>query len=190
MPAVNLPANEYMYRFWTQLDRRISALETQQNWAVRDSSMTIRVQGGLLPDGDFGVQITDVLGNVETLLTSVDEYVDVAATITSTTYVAHTGPTVTVPVGPSGKVFLEAAAYINTVAAGNTGGYVGLFIDGVLTRDVLAAESSASVAVASNVATKRSITGLSQGTHKFELRYKTTSGTSQFGARSLIVTPV
>jgi len=157
--------------------------------AAYDASGNLRVMLGQLASGDYGLLVEDIDGNTQEILPAVDEYVDAAITVTSTSDVADGGPSVSAVVASSGKVFLEASAYIDTVSSNMTGS-VSLWIDGSKIKEILTLSDTAGIAVA-NVATKRSITGLSAGSHTFELRYKASASSGvQFAARSLVVTPV
>ena len=171
-----------------------------------DGSGNERVRLGLLANGDYGLQVIDVAGNSEEILPAVAQNVDTSINITSTTYVASSGPSVTATVGASGKVRLDASAYINPatgpVGSSNqeTGGVVGLYIDGAFLKDVLSFDTfvndpgATSILINgySNSSTIRILTALSAGSHTFELRYKTINATNgcNFAARSLIVTPI
>lgn len=159
---------------------------------VYDTSGNVRADLGALSGtytGEYGLLVRDSLGNEQALLPTVDDYVDSKITVTSTSYVTDGGPSVTVPVGPSGKVLLEAACYVDTLGTDMTA-WGGLYVDTSF-RNTILTLSSTTGRVSGNVSTKRSITTLSQATHKFELRYKVSnSAGATFGARSLIVTPV
>lgn len=118
-------------------------------------------------------------------------------TTTSTSYtdLATVGPTVTVVVPASGKVFVSYSAFIamsvaairgnmalalsgaNTVAAGSATGDNKIEIRPVGTN----AESQVSVGI---------LTGLTPGSTTFTLKYQVQSGTGTFSLRSLTVIPV
>lgn len=95
------------------------------------------------------------------------------------------GPTVTINVGQTGNVLVTATTYIGLNSVSQTG-FVYLYIDGTNYVNILALSNAAS-GIASNVSSSRVITGLSQGTHTFVLKYSASTGNVNFSGRSLIV---
>jgi hypothetical protein len=115
-------------------------------------------------------------------------FVDLAETTSSTTYVdlATAGPTVTVTVGRTGRVFVNVGSYVDVPAGAQ--GTVGLFVDGFFVRDVVTLRGASNTI--SNPATTRVITNLSAGLHTFTLKYRSVTGALLgFGARFLTVQP-
>jgi hypothetical protein len=64
MPAVNGTANNYFLDYLWGLQRRIQALETQQNWGVTDDNGVMRVRGGVQSDKTYGIWIFGPTGAV------------------------------------------------------------------------------------------------------------------------------
>lgn len=165
---------------------------------VYDASSNNRVNAGELSNGDYGLQVIDVAGNSEEILPAVEEYVDGQINVTSTSYVSDGGPSVTATVGASGKVLVSASSWIsvNPTANNDNGGLLGLYQDGTFVRDLLELDAGVSGVEyqgfgTANTATIRVLSGLSAGSHTWELRYrvKDTVGCT-FAARSLVITPI
>lgn len=97
------------------------------------------------------------------------------------------GPSITIRVGQSGRALVSASAYIGLNTT-NQSGFVALYIDGVPEVDIVGLSNNNS-AMAANVASSRVVTGLSEGSHTFLLKYRVTTGTGNFSSRSLIVQP-
>jgi hypothetical protein len=148
----------------------------------------IRAALGHLPDGDYGLSVTDTVGNTQEVLPTVIDEIDTQITVTSTTDVSSGGPSQAAVIGASGAVELTISAYI-ALGQSNTTGGVSLYIDGGFALAPLAL-SSQGVPIAANCSTTRLITGLSPGNHTFELRYKTSTGSTSFAGRTLSVTPL
>ena len=149
-----------------------------------------RVRAGQLVSGDYGLQVIDTTGASQEILPAVEQYVATLINVSSTTYVSDGGPSVSAVVGASGKVKLDATAQIISNTASD-GAYVGLAIDGTINRDLLWCYSAGGQTVATCAATVI-ITGLSAGSHTFEMQYRHSSGTNpaDFQQRSLVVTPI
>ena len=157
---------------------------------VYDGSGTERVRLGLLANGDYGLQVIDTLGNSEEILPAVQQFVSTQITVTSQTYVSQGGPSVTAVVGASGKVKVEASAFVAANAA-SVGAWVALAIDGTPVLDLTEVDSAGGQ-ITTSFAFNGIRTGLSAGSHTFELYYKWTSasGNANFSNRSLLVTPI
>lgn len=156
--------------------------------SVFDASGNLRAQLGELPSGDYGLLVENSDGSNMEVLPVVGNETDTAITVTSSSY-GQTGPSVTVTIGKSGKAKVEASAYIATQAA-NVTGTGGLFLDGSLYLDVINAGDTAGI-ITTNSSSTRIISGLSAGSHTFDLRYKSSASAGvQFAARSLVVTPL
>ena len=115
-------------------------------------------------------------------------FIDVLEITSSTTYtdLGTLGPTITLTVGQSGRVFLTVGAYIDVPAGAQ--GTVGLFIDASYVRDVVTLGGVSNTIT--NPSTTRIITGLSEGSHTFALKYRSATGVAlTFGARFLTIQP-
>ena len=143
----------------------------------------------MLADYDRRIRVLETAPRLEnSSLPWAYSFVDVLQTTSSTTYVdlATAGPTVTVTVGQTGRVFVNVGAYVDVPAGAQ--GTVGLFIDGFLVRDVVTLSGASNTI--SNPATTRIVTNLSAGSHTFTLKYRSATGaTLAFGARFLTVQP-
>jgi hypothetical protein len=188
------------------VSRRIHALETTNQLgssSIQDGALIVldndgvtRVMVGELPDGTWGVGVLDPSGsgditNIEAMSWGVQATeIDLSEGTSSTGYtdLATPGPTVTATVGESGRVKLTASAFLSAPA--NTSASVGLYQDGSLVLDVLALGNSTPATIAVNASSVRVVDGLSPGAHVWELKYRTSSGTSTFAARTLIVEPL
>jgi hypothetical protein len=106
---------------------------------------------------------------------------------TSTSYgdLATPGPSVNVTLGDPGRVIVTVSAFCETTATYQAD--IGLYVDGSFYSQVLLVGSSRDLAA--NFSSSRIHFPFSAGTHTFELKYRTSGGTSSFAARSLIVQP-
>lgn len=149
-----------------------------------------RVQIGVLPNGDYGMAIYNPAndGTYQEVRPVAPGEVDATVAITSTSAVSAGGPSVTTTVGASGVVAVTAAAFIGTTAAGLTGDAI-VFVDGVASTASIGV-SAAAGATAVSASNTRQISGLTPGSHTFELRYQTSAGTTNFSARTLTVQPI
>jgi hypothetical protein len=201
MPAVNPNPNDYLRTLLKGFDVRLKALETQQNGGVLDNKGVQRVQYGLLKSGDYGFSVTDSLGTTTTeILPIYEANVLTGQSTTSTTYtdLATAGPLVSAIIGTSGQALLTVNSYvgISGVAGAQSAGFVGIYIDGVLWYDELLYFSvsnpgTTTVGMAANQSAQVVVTGLTPGSHTFEMKYKTVGGsTVTFGSRFLQVRPI
>ena len=116
--------------------------------------------------------------------------IDATFNTTSTTAVDSTpvaGPTVIATVTKTGRVLVTASVFIGLNTTAQTGS-VDLFIDGNFHIQIVALSNAAS-AFAANVSSYRSIDGLSEGPHTFTLKYRTSTGNTNFSGRTLVVQP-
>ena len=186
----------------TGLARRVAALE-QQFRGIKDEDGNTRVKWGQLPLGDYGISLSDpATGNVTTLLPVYKEGITTAESTMSTTYtdLATPGPEVTATIGMSGEALVIINSYIGVigVASAQSGGFVGVSIDGnapvsPLDEILYFAVSSGSeaIGIAGNQSAMVILTGLSVGQHTFEFKYKALGGNNvTFFNRFLQVAPI
>lgn len=162
---------------------------------VYNSSGTEEVAAGLLNSSpvQYGLAVLPYGGS---LLQAVVGFLTVQPpeldNVTSTPWTAFGSPnTVTAEIGPSGQASVTVNVGIATNTA-NEQGLVGVSTDGG-TAVTYASLSSAAGAVSSVVAGQIVVTGLSPGTHTFQLQYQTANdGTSKcsFYGPALIVQPL
>ena len=204
MPALNLPADEYFMRWLTQTERRLSALETQQNWAIRDTANNVRVQGGLLPHGEYGLQVLGPDGALQRVGGWAHGYVQTSGagqttTSTSWTNLTTPGPQVTCTIGTSGLALITMSAYMQVKAGTFTnvlnGVYAGVRVDsttpGTVGTPRLTLNSVSHATQGCTVSLSYMQTGLSPGSHTFGMRYKVYSGTTGlYQTRTLVVQPL
>ena len=136
---------------------------------VKDSGGNTRVQVGELPNGDYGLQVTDTAGTTRAVnpLYSVDG--PTSTTVApSTSYATFGFPTLTVPIGASGTALVMAGALL-----GPDGGTleIGISINGAApTYPFAGMQTNQGSAMAQAV-----FTGLPTGNVDFSLRYVTIS---------------
>lgn len=99
-----------------------------------DSTGHTRVQMGELPDGDYGLQVTDPTTGVKTEFLPVYEtQIETTLTVTSplTAWSTHGGPSVKATVGASGKSLITLGGWCST-GGGVTGrgAFIGCGVDG------------------------------------------------------------
>jgi hypothetical protein len=199
--GVNLPPQDGLYAALKSLDRRLTALENQQNWGITDGAGVQRIKAGLQDDGTFGIWIYDGAGNLEVKLGDltggafglgvtnqagvlqrvsgvVMVEVATAENYSSTSWgdLATPGPLVTATIGPSGQALLTLCANMNTGTppGGGETALAGLSVDGaaVLADPVLKVSAGGgSGGVGTSVSLTYLLGGLSQGSHTFEMKY-------------------
>jgi len=208
MPPVPGKANDYFVNLIKTMQKRITALETKQNFGIRDAKNILRLQAGLLPDGTFGMRVFDTAGNPRIGFGQLPDgdsgmavysqsndgtYVEVnppvatpasgALATASTSFTTLTGsPTISVNVGISGKVLGILSGIVGLSVSSNTQqGIAQLYVDGVANGPTIAA----SLTMASGVAGVQStggdialISGLAQGAHTLSIEYKSVFGAS------------
>jgi hypothetical protein len=159
-----------------------------------DDAGNPRCRLGLLPNGDYGL-ITYSRANDGTYNEINPIQVDVVQSTlstSSTTYVNLSGPSVTATIGATGNALVRCSCFIVPQVA-NLTGYVGVSIDGgTPSFDWLGVGvTGTSVFIADNACTERLATGLSAGSHTFELYYRTSAAsTCDFSGSSLTVQPI
>lgn len=116
---------------------------------------------------------------------------------TSTSYVdlATAGPSVTATIGSSGKaiVFIGANAW-NSAGSGNSG-YISFSVTGSTT--LAASDTRGAMSVSEfitngtiNMKSQMYLTGLTQGSNTFTMKYRCDGGTWVFTQRSIVIIPV
>ena len=114
-------------------------------------------------------------------------FVSAQENTTSSTYVdlATPGPTVNVVFDSTARIIVTVSAYCDTPAGFQ--GDIGLFVDGSYYSQVLLVGSPEQLSA--NFSSSRIHFPFSAGPHTFQLKYRTTGGTSSFAARQLIIQP-
>lgn len=162
-----------------------------QGFSVRDTQGRQRVRVGGLPNGDYGILLTDVNGNSEELLPVLSNYYDGfispgTAGVTTTAYTLFANaPTVTAVIGASGDAIITASSFVTNPNGGT--GDAALVVDGG-TPAVMIASGSASAAIACATTSVRRLLGwntgpglLAPGPHTFTLWYKTDNASHNIG---------
>lgn len=199
MPTPNF--SEPAFIQWAlDVNRRLAGLE-QAFQGVKDAHGITRVKTGLLPGGDYGVAVSDVNGVTTEILPIYELNVGAPESTNSTAYtdLATPGPLVTAIVGAGGQVLLTVNSYIGVpgVASAQSGGFVGLSIDGAAPSGSLdellyfsVSSGTQAVGVAANQSSQIIVT-TGPGSHTFEMKYKTVGGaTVTFAERFLQVRPI
>lgn len=166
-------------------------------FSVADANGIRRVQVGALANGDYGILLRDLLGNVQELLPLKSSFYNSQLSVSSTspTTVANS-PSVTVDIGASGDAILSLGANISSNSAG-VGGLVYPLIDGALTPVagntwLLYNNYTGNVSCFVEVQVSQFFGHtLTPGSHTFTLKYSTAlSGTAIFTANVLKVQPI
>lgn len=182
------------------LEQRVTNLERSNQLqsggnAVVDSSGTVRMRIGPLPDGTFGTVVyaadgtteearfgqlnagPDIYGlgvrpygadGLQQVAGVLSDFQSATFLTTSTTWVAPTGvPTVTAEIGPSGKADCTIGAHIATGDVSQEG-YVGLMVDGDGPYfTVGTSESVGAGGISSDVYGRFTMDGMTVGVHTF-----------------------
>jgi hypothetical protein len=194
MPANNgVPADWFLGEF-NKMRHQIAQVATQSQYFFSDPQGNLRVKLGLLSNGDYGIQLTDVDGHSVELLPGVDNYHNGTLSTTSTTPVALTGsPTVTCDIAASGNCEVTAGAFVGVDATAE--GLMWLTVDGTSVGQIAGVSNGNSAGIGGNVQSTRNLalwqgSGLTPGQHAFGLLFSATSGTANFSAIYLKVQPV
>lgn len=161
---------------------------------VRDDSLLERVILGKLADGSFGLSILDASGDsvlAETLgFGPRGDFTSTSQSRSSTSYgnLGTAGPDVSVDIGPTGRMIVVVGA---RVVPGETGeGLMSYAVSGATT---VAASDDNAIAVEFNpgqMSFASVQTGLNEGSHTVQAKYRSEDGTSKsFSNRSLVVWP-
>ena len=156
----NLPPGDGLFALLAQINRRLQALETQQNWGITDGNGVQRIRAGLQPDGTYGIWVFDTTGDVAVRLGDLTggqyglavlpagaapgtplQRVGGALEAQQTTGVSYSsttwgdtspaGPSLTVPIGVSGQALVTMDCQISSGAnAAGETALAGLSIDG------------------------------------------------------------
>lgn len=155
---------------------------------VNDSSGNTRVQLGALPNGDYGLEITDAAGLAQVVNPL---YAQTGASSTTlaeaTSWSSFSFPTLTAPIGPSGKALIMVGAWLQSPSGGSIA--LGLEVNGVaptygsIYSDISGKGSFGYMYVAA---------GLPQGSITFTLVYQTgsVSGNYTIESPSLVIWPL
>ena len=190
MPLASSPSQDDFAHRLKMMESRLTALETQQNFGVRDGSGVLRAQGGLLPTGDYGFSVTDPLGNTFELLPQKTQLVPAAQATSSVpwTDLATVGPTVTCWIGASGSCMIYFSAQL-TVAA--NAGALAVSIDGGAPIAIEGYLSTSAGTVVGNIGGFYLQAGLTaKASHTFKLQYATGGTSVTFANRSILVVPL
>jgi hypothetical protein len=192
MPGVTSPHDLYFQNLIDEMQKRITALETQQNFGIRDASGLIRAQGGLLPNGDYGFAVTDPAGITTELnpVQSASILTSEGTTSGTPTNLATVGPTVTAHVGASGKALVLLGANIQATSGGAAEMFVA--IDGTVQSNPSAQLSTPASVVSVSCMGGAIVTGIAAGDHTFQAKYEVGAGPGPavFFGRWLIVQPI
>lgn len=163
---------------------------------ILDPSGNVVVQLGEQTNGDYALSVAAPNGSAANELWPVScTYSDTALSTASATPVSLSGsPSVTAYLGASGDCLLTISAYIGVPA--NSTGVVYLTIDGTDAGEYVDLSNSGTAGIAGNVQSTRKLSQwygstLSPSTnHTFGLEFSSSSGTSNFGALSIVVQPL
>lgn len=173
MPAVPPKSDEWFKNEFQSHDKRISSLETKQNFAVRDAKNIVRVRGGLLPTGDFGLQVLDINGVGAELLPLYWAQLTGSVSTSGASYADLGFPSTTLIVGASGNLKVTVSSLLDLgLTAGAQGGQVGVSVDGGAPSSPLGGivslaqnVSAGSVRIAASLSATVVATGLTPGSH-------------------------
>lgn len=206
MPLVHHTASQFFLQRIAQLSQRVADLEGQQNWGIRDGNMKLRIRAGLQPDSSFGIQILDDTGHVRVSLGDLPDgdyglsvsdpgtgqSAEIMPTLTAThgdpafsptaatTWQTLGGPGVTVNVGNSGRVRVHLFAHMLNETKNLA--YVGVAVDGtmpVAPGDLGFWGIGTSAGGGGSLAAAHVVSGLSAGDHTFKTVFQATATSSQ-----------
>lgn len=186
--------------------QRITNLETmlgvqgatgQAFFPVRDANGVQRVRVGYLPNGDYGLWVSDTLGNVQEFLPTVTSfYASQLSTSSTTPATLANAPSVSVIIGANGDAIIEMGSNISASGAG-IGGLVYPMLDGSLTSVagnqwlLYNLNQSNATCYAAVLASQFFGSKLTPGKHTFTQQYSVhAAGTALFTANVIKVTPI
>jgi hypothetical protein len=184
MPPVNVPSSDYLAQQINLMQQQIQALQTQQQYVMVDKNGYLRLQLGLLQNGDFGILLADTNGNSQELLPAASAFYGGTLATTSGSYTTlGSSPTVQVVIGESGdcevtfSCIAAAAAYAGEVACAT------LVVDGSIPFTNYLCYLSSSGSNGAGASTTSIIRykayaggGLAPGPHTFSLKYRALAG--------------
>ena len=186
MPLASSPSQDDFAHRLKMMESRLAALETQQNFGVRDGSGVLRAQGGLLPNGDYGFSVTDPLSHTFEVVPFQAALVTASQVTASATWtdLATVGPSVSCWIGASGSALVFVSAQITAIS---NAGYLGVSIDGgAVTYTSGAFSGSAQLDVGGFY---QVVVITTKTSHTFKLQYETSGTSVTFANRSLLVWP-
>ena len=188
------------------LERRLVNLERSPQLtsaSIKDGALVVLDAAGVVrikigKDGtDYGIKVYDAAGANPVSLAQLgfgQAYAEVVPeeSTTSTSFVdlATPGPSITVPIGPSGRAIVLGGAYMTSTVTNQTV-VTGLKVDGNVPFDLADLGNNTSGSIAGDHSSGVLISGLSAGNHTFKLQYLQSLGgaTGRWGARWLLVLP-
>lgn len=205
MPGVIPPVSTYFLHTLDELNKRVRALETQQQQIFVDNTLTAQaIAGNLVTDNvgnptglgatwGFAVRVGGKWVAFDNVLNP--QYAQAVGSVTtsSATAVDLGGPsTPNVLVGPSGNVLATMGAFIEPNAGNLTGGVI-MAVDGATWGGSIPMEFSCLPAGAPTAAGTTSLTqlltGITPGIHTFSMWYFSTAASCSFVLRTLAVQP-
>jgi hypothetical protein len=215
MPQANLPASEYFLQQFKLLQNRVANLESQQLYGVynntcepivemgifpgrpttygiqvKDNSGNVRAELGLLPNGDYGAIVSDMLGNSEEILPTVyANYYSGVSTSSATAVTLAGAPTATAVASDYGKYLVTFSSYIGV--GGNAAGVVYLTLDGTIIAGAECLLSNSNIGgLAMSCATTYMVTGVTATAHTLGMQFSCSSGSATFAVLNLVVQPL
>lgn len=198
MPAYNAPPQAYLVDLLSELQRRLGALERQQQLIWTNSAGQRVAQAGLQDDLNFGFTLFDSNGTCYYLRTPVEASLATELTTSSTSWVDLGGPSVTATVGPSGNALVSLGAIIGIDGGASTQPWMGqmsVTVDGTVSsiRPVSMSVSPINGVVPGIQSTGSNtllLSGLAPGTHTFTAVYRAPYGQPvHFSNPSIVVIP-
>lgn len=193
-PQVSMDPQNFLVAAIKTLQDQMRDMSTQQSFTIVDSNQQVRVQGGILPSGDFGLAVSDVFGNTTEFLPSYSSFYSGSLTTSSTTAVSlPNSPSVAAIIGASGDCDIDISSLIvvtNDTATCN------LLVDGAPIGQVLSLTNNNAGSIACNSAqfirySAWTGTVLTPGLHTFSTTYQSGTGSLvTFNNSSLRIAPI
>jgi hypothetical protein len=125
MPSVNANPQQYLIQQIQLMQQQIKALQIQQQYVVLDANQNSRVQMGRLPNSDYGILLTNSIGQVQELMPTVSSWQpDTLSTAYETAEPISGAPAVEVMVGANGTVRATCSSYISTASLTGASVYI------------------------------------------------------------------
>lgn len=221
MPGMNLPASTWLATKLNDFDQRLTNLEHQQLFIITNSTGAAigrfglqtdgtisaeffdtaghkRVAVGQLLNGDYGLQIVDLLGNQQELLPAVTSFNGNTLTTNSAVAAAITGgPSVSFDLGANLDADVLVSAQLTTAGSGGQAIYGKL--DSNAAAEIMQFSSAGTDVTQTPMsmtfrlnawATFYGLTALTAGAHTLTLWYTGVSGNSVYSLNYLKVQPV
>lgn len=155
---------------------------------VYDSSDRNRVNLGGLSNGDYGLQVIDPSGQSNEIRPTYSASNYTSGSLNTT--LSAIGSAVTATIGESGRALVTGSAYFGIGANMTATGYV--YVDGTTAtgEPEIVLSNSNSGGIAGTVSATTVVSGLTPGSHSFQIYANVSTGSGSYGETAVTVIPL